>query len=101
MKIISRKALVEFWTEHPDAKKPLDRWYKAVQQACWNAPADVKETFRSTDFVKVGDRLAVIFNIKGNKYRVIAAIHFNLKKVYIRAVLTHREYSTGKWRARI
>lgn len=101
MRIISRKALVEFWTKHPDAMQPLDRWYKAVEQASWDVPADVKETFRGVDFVKVGNRLSVIFNVKGNKYRVIAAIHFNLRKVYIRAVLTHAEYNAGKWRAKI
>lgn len=94
MHVIPRKALVEFWTHYPDSKSSLLCWYKIVARTEFNSLIDLRQTFPSAD--KVGD--LVVFNISGNKYRLIAAIHFNRKKVYIRHVLTHAIYDRGGWK---
>ena len=94
MHVISRKARVEFWTKYPDSKSSLLRWYKIVARTEFNSLMDLRQTFPSAD--QVGD--LIVFNINGNKYRLIAAIHFNRKKVYIRHVLTHAVYDRGGWK---
>jgi mRNA interferase HigB len=94
MHVISKKALVEFAAEHPDATEPLLHWYRVVDKAEWENFADVREVFGSAD--QVGK--FTVFNVGGNKYRLIAAIHFNRGKVYVRHVLTHRDYDAGKWK---
>ena len=94
MHVISKKRLREFWEEHPKAETSLDAWYEVACDANWETFADVRATFHAAD--RVG-RLTV-FNIGGNKYRLIAAIHFNRGKLFVRHVLTHRQYDEGKWR---
>lgn len=89
MRIISRKALRDFWAKHPDAEQPLRAWYTNVKRADWQTPADVKLDYRSASFV-ANNR--VIFNIKGNRYRLVAAIKYQYSSVYIRFVGTHAEY---------
>ena len=94
MQIIARRALREFWTKHSQAETPLKVWYAAVKSAAWKGPADVKATFGSNvDFV--GDN-RIIFDIGSNKYRLIAAIHFNKQILYVRAILTHADYDDWK-----
>lgn len=94
MHIISRKALRQFWEAHADAESPLQRWYKIVDATEFSSFADLRETFPSADMVGQW----VVFNIGGNKYRLITSIHFNRGKVYIRHVLTHQAYDEGKWK---
>lgn len=94
MHIITRKRLIEFSKKHPDAQAPLNYWYTIVSKTDYASFADLRVTFPSADQI---DRFTV-FNIGGNKYRLIATIHYNRKKVYIRHVLTHPEYDRGKWR---
>ena len=94
MHIISRKALRDFWTRHPDSQGPLTRWFKITQRSEFENFAQLRQTFPSAD--NVGD--LVVFNIGGNKYRLIASIHFNRQKLYVRHVLTHTEYDTGDWK---
>lgn len=94
MHVISRKRLREFWAVHPDAEAPLRAWHKLARQGDWQRFADVLTLFPHADQV---NKLTV-FNIGGNKYRLIAAIHFNRGKVYIRHVLTHAEYERGHWK---
>lgn len=94
MRVISRKKLREFWTEHPDAEEPLLAWYQVVRKATWEKFADVRATFPSAD--KVGD--CTVFNIGGNKYRLIGLIFYESYRVYVRHVLTHKEYDKGKWK---
>jgi len=94
MKVISRRTLREFWNEHPRAQVALEEWYKVARKTEWEKFGDVRETFGSAD--QVGK--FTVFNIGGNKYRLIAAIHFNRGIVYIRHVLTHAEYDKGKWK---
>lgn len=94
MHIITRTRLMEFAREHPDARAPLNAWFTIVRKTDYTSFADLRTTFLSADQV---DRFT-IFNIGGNKFRLIAAIHYNRKKVYIRHVLTHAEYDRSAWR---
>lgn len=89
MRIISRKTLREFWEKHPRAKIPLQAWYADAKQAYWRSPKDIKKIYRNASIV-ANNR--VVFNIKGNDYRLIAAINYNFSVVYIRFVGTHQEY---------
>jgi mRNA interferase HigB len=94
MHVISRKALRLFWQKHPDSKAPLNRWFQIVRRTAFKDFASLRRTFPTADLV---DRF-IIFNIAGNKYRLVTSIHFNRGKVYIRHVLTHREYDQGAWK---
>lgn len=88
MRIIAKSTLREFWEQHPDAEEPLLAWYREVQKEDWNSPAKVKEKYRSAS--SVGDR--VVFNIKGNNYRLVVRINYAFRVVYVRFVGTHRQY---------
>ena len=90
MRIISRKALREFWGTYADSEQPLRAWYANVKQADWKTPSDIKATYRNASFV---ENNRVIFNIKGNTYRLIAAIDYQYGIVYIRFVGTHQRYN--------
>lgn len=88
MRIISKARLRECWIRHPDAEQPLLAWYREVEKEDWDQPARVKERYRSASFV--GDR--VVFNIGGNKYRLVVWIKYPFRLVYVRFVGTHKEY---------
>ncbi len=94
MHVISVKKLREFWQTWPDAEVPLRAWHRVAEQAAWDNFADVREVYRHAD--QVGQ--CIVFNIGGNKFRLIVVIHFNRGKVYIRHVLTHEQYDRGAWR---
>ena len=94
MHIITRKRLNDFAQKHPDATSALQHWYKEVKSKEFNSFVELRMTFPSAD--KVGK--LTVFNVGGNKFRLIAAIHYNRRKVYIRAVLTHHEYDDGNWK---
>lgn len=94
MHVISRKTLLSFWEQYPDSKEPLLRWYKIVERGEFTSFESLRATFPSAD--KVDNW--IVFNIGGNKYRLITSIHFNRGKVYIRHVLTHKEYGRGAWK---
>ena len=93
MRVISNKALIEFAARHRDAETPLQAWRKIVETATFANYAELKRAFNATD--RVG--AFYVFDIGGNKYRVIASIHFNRQMLFVRHVLTHREYD--KWKA--
>jgi mRNA interferase HigB len=95
MHIISRKALRQFWEKHADSKDPLTRWYQIVERTDFDSLADLRKSFPSADKVEG----FVVFNIAGNKYRLITSIHFNRHRIYIRHVLTHRQYDEAKWKS--
>ena len=95
MHIISRKALRTFWQRHPDSKTALARWFKIVTNSEFRSFDELRLAFPAAD--KVGD--LVVFNVGGNKYRLIVSIHFNRGKVYVRHVLTHAEYDRGDWKS--
>lgn len=89
MRIISRKILREFWEQYPDARSALEAWYADIKQADWKAPADLKNIYRNVSFV-ANNR--VIFNIKGNKYRLVIVVQYQYGVVYIRFVGTYQQY---------
>jgi mRNA interferase HigB len=89
MRIISRKILRDFWSRHPDAQQSLQAWYNDARHAEWRSPADIKNVYRNASFL-ANNR--VIFNIKGNHYRIVVAIQYSHGIIYIRFVGTHREY---------
>ncbi len=89
MRIISRKILREFWGKHPDAQQPLQAWYFDVKHSRWKSPADIKNIYRNASFL-MDNR--VVFNIKGNRYRVVAAVQYDFEIVYVRFVGTHKDY---------
>lgn len=94
MKIISKPRLREFWLKNISAEIPLLDWYKQSKKEKWKNLSEVKETFPHADLV--GECIA--FNIGGNKYRLITKINFKAKIIYIRFVLTHKEYDKDKWK---
>lgn len=94
MRIVGRETIAEFQRNRPDSVAPLDRWVVIVEAASWKNPAEIRATFGSADFV--GGK--VVFNIGGNKYRLIAAVSFEIRILSVEAVLTHGEYDKGKWK---
>lgn len=94
MHVISRPVLVNFGAIYPDAKNPLQAWFRTMESEVFTDFNDLRATFASADYV---DGLTV-FNIGGNKYRLITSIHYNRKKVYIRDVLTQATYDRSEWK---
>lgn len=94
MHVIAKPALVDFWTMYPAAKEPLDTWYRIIRRENFQNFSEIREIFASADYV---DGFTV-FDIGGNKFRLIAVIRYEWQKVYIRAVLTHKEYDKGAWK---
>lgn len=98
MRVISQKPLREFALKHRDAAAPLQAWLKLVRNGRSRNFDELKRTFASVDRVAVNDRNFYVFNIGGNKYRLIAAIHFNTQRLFVRDILTHAEYNTERWK---
>ena len=91
MRIISKKALLDFWIKHPNAKSSLEAWHRVVSKSDFKNFIDLKDAFNSVDYTSP----YTIFNIGGNNYRLIVSIHYNTQHLYIREVFTHAEYD--KW----
>lgn len=89
MRIIALSALREFWRIHPDAEIPLRAWYADASRADWRRPADINAAYRSANFI-ANNR--VVFNVKGNDYRLVVAAHYNRGMMFVRFVGTHRDY---------
>ena len=89
MRVIAVSTLKAFWERFPDAEQPLKAWYEEVSKANWMQPADIKAQYRSASVLK---KRRVVFNIKGNDYRLIVAIAYRLQVVYVKFVGTHKEY---------
>lgn len=89
MRIISRKRLIDYYTIHPQSKIALEDWYKKAEKAEWHSLADIKQTFKSVDYV--GNQ-HYVFNIKGNDFRLIVVIKFTLQHIFIRFIGTPAEY---------
>jgi mRNA interferase HigB len=94
MRVISRKALLEFSRKHPDAYTPLDDWYRITRKAAWKNLTQVRVDFPHSD--SVGK--CTVFNISGNKHRLIARIEYQFQAVYIKYALTHKAYDQGAWK---
>jgi mRNA interferase HigB len=94
MHVITRKRLNDFADKYRETRSALAHWYSLVKRNDFANFAELRAMFTSAD--RVGK--LTVFNLGGNKVRLVAAIHYNRKKVYIRAVLTHAEYDEGKWK---
>jgi mRNA interferase HigB len=96
MMVISIKRLRDFWQDpkYPHAEEPLRAWHQITAKANWTCFADVRATFGGAD--PVGNK--VVFDIGGNKYRIIAVIDYEHHRVFIRAVMDHKEYDRGNWK---
>ncbi|HJU04045.1 MAG TPA: type II toxin-antitoxin system HigB family toxin [Nitrospiraceae bacterium] len=94
MRVISRKAILEFIKQHPDAGSALQHWFHVVKHAKWTSLTDVRQIYPHADLV---DRRTV-FNIAGNRYRLIARINYRAQVVYILHILTHSEYDRERWK---
>ena len=89
MRIIAKRTLRVFWELFPDAEEPLQAWYREVEKEDWDGPAKLKEKYRNASIVK---KSRVVFNIKGNDYRLVVKINYQYRVVYVRFVGTHAEY---------
>ncbi|MFO0323163.1 MAG: type II toxin-antitoxin system HigB family toxin [Bacteroidota bacterium] len=89
MVIISKTVLMEFGHNHSDSAEALNKWYEVSKQAKWNNLSDIKKSFSTVDYVG-NDRY--VFNIRGNKYRLVAMIFFNIRTVFVRFIGTHAQY---------
>ena len=89
MRIIAKATLRAFWIRHPDAEESLLAWYREAQKADWDRPEKIKEKYRSASFV---GRNRVVFNIKGNKYRLMVKMKYEKQLVFVRFVGTHTDY---------
>lgn len=96
MHVITKSTLAAFWRVHPDAEQPLRDWFRLMDQNNFADFTALRATFASADIVGK----MTVFNIGGNKYRLIAALHYNTSKVFIRQVLTHAEYDRNQWKRR-
>lgn len=99
VRVISLRPLRVFWEQHSDAEQPLRRWYKTATHANWANLQEARQDYPHADGVRTegGDTLTV-FNIGGNKYRLMVRIRYDYQLVNVRAVLTHEEYDQGKWK---
>jgi len=94
MRIIKRGALEQFLGEHPDAMAGLESWYAVMRKADWKTPAELRRVYPNADLV--GRR--TVFNIAGNKYRLIARVNYQTQRVFVLYILTHAEYDRGAWK---
>ena len=94
MHVISEKKLREFWSIHADAETPLRAWAKIANESEWEKPSDIADAYPYVS--QVGK--FTVFNIGGNKFRLIVVVHFNRGKLFVRHVLTHEEYDRGDWK---
>jgi mRNA interferase HigB len=90
MHVVTRQRLQEFWQFHPDAERPLKAWLALVRLKRYSSPPAVREDFASASFL---GQWRTVFNIGGNKYRLVVDIRYDLGRIYIRHVLTHEEYT--------
>jgi mRNA interferase HigB len=96
MHVISLKKLRDFWNDprNPNSEEALKAWYQVVKRARWQRFADIKRTYNSVD--QVGTK--TVFDVGGNHFRVIAVVDYDGHKLFIRAVLNHKDYDKGRWK---
>lgn len=99
MRIIKPSTVRQWMRQHPAASSGLEGWLAIIQAARWSSLAELKRTYPSADQVKTASkRLVIVFNISGNKFRLIAAVHFNTGVVFALRFLSHAEYSKDHWK---
>ena len=89
MRVIAKRSLRVFWQQHPGARGPLEAWHQEASKARWQNPQQIKERYASASFV---GRERVVFNIGGNKYRLVVRINYTVGIIFIRFIGTHAEY---------
>lgn len=89
MRVIAKKILREFWTRHPDCEQQLKAWYQEADTAQWKGPADIKRDYPAASIL---ENNRIVFNIKGNHYRLIVRINYHYQMVWIRFIGTHAQY---------
>ena len=89
MRVIAIKTLRDFWTTHPDSEQPLLAWFDEASKAMWTQPVDIKVHHARASILK---NRRVVFNIKGNDYRLIVAVAYKLGVVYVKFIGTHKQY---------
>jgi mRNA interferase HigB len=94
MNVISRKKPEEFWQESPDSEAPLRNWYNTCRKARWKNLDETRKIYPHAD--PVGD--CTVFNVGGNKFRLITKIRYQYQRIYVIHVLTHKDYDKGKWK---
>ena len=94
MHVISFKRIKDFFSTHRDAASSLTAWHNTVKKANWQNLAELKQVYPSADLVG----RYVVFNIRGNNYRLIAGINFRSQTLFVKAIMTHEEYDLGKWK---
>jgi len=94
MRVISKRPLREFWDIHPEAKQPILDWYRKAENASPDSFPELRKVFSSADYVDG----YTIFDVGENRYRIIAVIHYDQRRLYVRNVLTHAEYDRNAWR---
>jgi mRNA interferase HigB len=93
VRVISVKTLKSFWEKHPDAESPLRAWYTEARRANWRGPQDIKTAYRTASILRNN---RVVFNVKGNTYRLVVAVKYEFQVIYIRFIGTHAEYDKIK-----
>lgn len=102
MRVIKPSRIHEFGKVFPDAESSLKAWLKVTRKSGWQSLMDVRDTYPSADAVKVyGGRTVTVFNVGGNKYRLIVAMHYNTAKAYVLRFLTHGEYDKDQWKRQL
>jgi len=89
LRVIAKKVLREFWQKHPDSEQQLKTWFQEASKAVWKKPGNIKKDYPSASFL-VDNR--VVFNIKGNHYRLIVRLNYDFQMVWIRFIGTYAEY---------
>jgi mRNA interferase HigB len=89
VRVVALSTLRTFWQAHPDAETPLRSWYALAGRASWKTPADIKAAYGNASFTRNN---RVVFNIKGNDYRLVVAVRYDKGLMYVRFVGTHRQY---------
>lgn len=89
-RIISKRTLVEFWEKHPDSKIHIETWYETVRNAKWSKPSDVKSFYAKASILK---NSRIVFNIKGNEYRLVVKVEYKKQWIFVRFIGTHEQYN--------
>ena len=89
MRVIAVATLRAFWQQHPDAEQPLKAWFEEASKAAWTQPSDIKAQYRSASILK---NRRVVFNIKGNDYRLVVSVAYRFQAIYVKFIGTHAEY---------
>lgn len=101
-RVIGLRRLRQFWEEHRGAETPLRGWLKTAKHADWTSIQDIRRTYPTADAVEVASGAKMtVFNVGGNKYRLITNIWYQGQQIYVKMVLTHAEYGKGRWKKQL